>query len=426
MVVCDLLMPGMDGLDFLRKAKEAEGGLSEIVLLTGHGAIDSAIEAIRSGAYHYLTKPVKVAELATIIRNAHDKAMLLRENLLLRREVDGPRSRSDDARIIGQSVRWKKVLNVVERSASSDTTVLVLGKSGTGKELVARAVHRVSARSSEPFVAVNCASVVTNLLESELFGHEAGAFTGAQATKRGLFELANGGTLFLDEIAETNLDFQAKLLRVLETGEFRRVGGSHLRHADVRIIAATNRELKKEMEEGRFREDLFYRLNVLTIELPSLKERPEDVQALAEHFLALSGAGPTARSFSKEALGVLSNYPWPGNVRELRNVVERISILCDSEEIGVDDLPGDILAGAEEAMREAPFDDVEGEGELRGPEGIPPPLSEVERVHIFRVLEFTGGNKTRSAKILGITPATLYNKLKIYRSKGLDPTQEKD
>lgn len=412
-VVCDQQLPGMSGLTFLKKVKSAEGGLSEVILLTGHGDIDSAIEAIKSGAYHYLTKPVRMAELATLVKNASDKAMLLRENLLLRRQVEGSSKGGGHSPMVGQSAPWKKVLNLIERSGASDSTVLITGRSGTGKELVARSVHRVSDRSKAPFVAVNCASVVATLLESELFGHEAGAFTGAQAMKRGLFELANGGTLFLDEIGETSLDFQAKLLRVLETGEFRRVGGSHLLHSDVRIIAATNRELKREMEQKQFREDLYYRLNVLTLELPALKDRAEDIGLLAEHFLALAGRKAGSLRFDPEALSVMSAYPWPGNVRELKNVVERISILCDGELIEVSDLPGDILAGAEEAMRAPPEAEVVSEGG----EGYPPPLSEVERHHIMRVLEFTSGNKSRAAKILGITPATLYNKLKLYRAK---------
>ena len=412
-VVCDQLLPGMNGLEFLKKVKSNEGGLSEIILLTGHGAIDSAIEAIKAGAYHYLTKPVRIAELATLIRNASDKALLLRENLLLRREVEGRVKTGGFSPMVGQSAPWKKVLNLIERSGVTDSTVLITGRSGTGKELVARSVHRVSGRLKAPFVAVNCASVVATLLESELFGHEAGAFTGAQSMKRGLFELANGGALFLDEIGETSLDFQAKLLRVLETGEFRRVGGSHLLHSDVRIIAATNRELKQEMEHGRFREDLFYRLNVFTLELPTLKDRSEDIPLLAEHFLALAGRKAGSFTFGPGSLAVMSAYPWPGNVRELKNVVERISILCDGEVIQVSDIPVDILAGAEEAMRAPPEVEIKTEGS----EGCPPPLSEVERHHILRVLDFTGGNKSRAAKILGITPATLYNKLKLYRSR---------
>jgi two-component system, NtrC family, response regulator AtoC len=412
-VVCDQSLPGMNGLDFLKKVKSNEGGLSEVILLTGHGAIDSAIEAIKSGAYHYLTKPVRIAELATLVRNAADKADLLRENLLLRREVEGRVKGIGFSPMVGQSAPWKRVLHLIERSGASDSTVLVTGRSGTGKELVARSVHRVSARSNAPFVAVNCASVVATLLESELFGHEAGAFTGAQSMKRGLFELANEGTLFLDEIGETSLDFQSKLLRVLETGEFRRVGGSHLLHSDVRIIAATNCDLKAAMENSRFREDLYYRLNVLTLELPALKERTEDVALLAEHFLALAGQKAASLRFIPEALAVMAAYPWPGNVRELKNVIERISILCDGDTIEVSDLPVDILAGAEEAMRAPP----EAEVTQEGGEGYPPALAEVEKHHIHRVLEFTRGNKSKAAKILGITPATLYNKLKLYRSR---------
>lgn len=247
-IVCDQLLPKMSGIDLLRQVKSQEGGLTEVILLTGHGGIDDAVEAMRCGAFHYLTKPVRIAELATVIHNAHSKAALLRENLLLRRAVEGTNELAASRPMIGESAAWRRVLHLIERSAGTSSTVLITGRSGTGKELVARAVHRLSDRAESPFVAINSASVVASLLESELFGHEAGAFTGASVKKRGLFELADGGTLFLDEIGETSAEFQTKLLRVLETGEYWRVGGTQILRADVRLLTATNRSLKNEVE----------------------------------------------------------------------------------------------------------------------------------------------------------------------------------
>ena len=396
-VVSDVRMPGLSGLDLLKKIKEREGELTEVIMLTGHGTIDQAIEAIRAGAYHYLTKPVKVAELAVFVKQAA-------ENLLLRRETA-----SGDLEAIGTSKAWQKVQKLVEKMGPAPTPVLVLGKSGTGKEVVARSIHKHSTREKRPFVAVNCASVSASLLESELFGHEAGAFTSAQKRRRGLFELADGGSLFLDEIGETSIEFQAKLLRVLETGEFRRVGGEDALHADVRVIAATNRDLKAEIPNGRFREDLYYRLNALTIDLPALVERKEDIPLLVKHFLTAHGKD---LEITPEALEILVRYPWPGNVRELRNAVERMCILAEGSKLTPDELPGEVRAGAEAQNAS----DVGEESTDAKGDDDPPPLAEVEKRHILKVLEHTGGNKMRAARILGITTATLYNKLKIYRS----------
>ena len=417
-VVCDVRMPDMNGLEVLRKIKDRDPDTTEVIMLTGHGTIDSAIEAIKAGAYHYLTKPVKVAELAALIRNAAERAQLKNENVLLRREVSRrvPAAQAgeadvDQSEVLGESEAWKSSWKLVGKAGPTESTVLILGRSGTGKEMVAREIHRLSPRAKRPFVAINCASVAASLLESELFGHEAGAFTSAQKRRRGLFELAHGGTLFLDEIGETSSEFQAKLLRVIETGEYRRVGGDVALVSDVRLIAATNRNLKKEVEEGRFREDLFYRLNVVEIELPELKDRDGDVEILARHFLA--ELAPTLR-LSDDALKVLARYPWPGNVRELRNVIERMSILAEGPTLTSDDIPGDVRAGAEVSSTN-PVDDPQN---LTPFDGIrPPSLSEIERRHIESTLEFTGGNKARAARILGITAATLYNKLKIYRTQ---------
>jgi DNA-binding NtrC family response regulator len=403
-VVTDVRMPGLSGIELLRRMKEREGDLTEVIMLTGHGTIDQAIEAIRAGAYHYLTKPVKVAELAVFLKQAAEKAHVRRENLLLRREAA-----SGELEAIGTSKAWQKVEKLVEKIGPTPSTVLLLGKSGTGKEVVARSIHKTSPRSKKPFVAVNCASVTASLLESELFGHEAGAFTGAQKRRRGLFELADGGTLFLDEIGETSIEFQAKLLRVLETGELRRVGGEDALRADVRVIAATNRDLKSQIEKTLFREDLFYRLNALTIELPPLCERREDIPLLVRHFLTAHGK---ALEVTPEAVELLARYPWPGNVRELRNAVERMAILAEGSKITPEQLPGEVRAGAE---AQAAADES---GDEQGAKGTdePPPLAEVEKKHILRVLDYTGGNKMRAARILGITTATLYNKLKAYKA----------
>ena len=405
-VISDVRMPGLSGIELLRRVKEREGELTEVIMLTGHGTIDQAIEAIRAGAYHYLTKPVKVAELAAFVKQAVEKAQVRRENLLLRRAAA-----SGDVEAIGSSKAWQKVQKLVEKIGPTPSTVLVLGKSGTGKEVVARSIHRVSPRAAKPFVAVNCASVTASLLESERFGREAGAFPGAQKRRRGLFELAEGGTLFLDEIGETSVEFQAKLLRVLETGEFRRVGGEDALRADVRVIAATNRELKAEIEKGRFREDLYYRLNALTIELPTLRERQEDIPLLVHHFLVAHGK---PLEITPEALELISRYPWPGNVRELRNAVERMAILAEGSKLTPDELPGEVRAGAE--AQSAPSEALDDSDIKEQDE--PPPLAEIEKRHILKVLDYTGGNKMRSARILGITTATLYNKLKAYKAAG--------
>ncbi len=409
-VVCDVRMPDLDGLEVLKRIKDRDPDTTEVVMLTGHGTIDSAIEAVRAGAYHYLTKPVKVAELAAVIRNAAERAALRRENVLLKREVGRRTTLRDAGVVLGESPAWRAVWKLVGKAGPTESTVLILGRSGTGKEMAARELHRLSPRARRPFVAINCASVAASLLESELFGHEAGAFTSAQKRRRGLFELAHGGSLFLDEIGETSLEFQAKLLRVIETGEYRRVGGDGTLTADVRLIAATNRNLKVELEAGRFREDLFYRLNVLTIELPELRERPGDVALLARHFLE-EMAPVRRRTLSPEALEILERYPWPGNVRELRNTIERMSILAERDVLEPDDVPADVRGGAEAQSEEAAAP-LAGAVE----DGDPPSLAEVERRHIEHVLGHTQGNKARAARILGITPATLYNKLKLYRA----------
>ncbi|HBP17266.1 MAG TPA: hypothetical protein DEA08_05635, partial [Planctomycetes bacterium] len=322
--VCDVKMKGIDGLEVLRRIKERDPDTTEVIMLTGHGTIETAIEAMKTGAYHYLTKPVKVAELAALVSSAAERAQIRRDNVLLRREVNSQRLRTPEGRpvgpngpslVLGESKAWKQVWNVVGKVGPTDSTVLVLGKSGTGKEMVAREIHHISARATRPFVAVNCASVSASLLESELFGHEAGAFTGAKARHPGAFERADGGTLFLDEIGELPESLQATLLGALERRRFRRLGGREEIAVDVRVVSATHRDVRADVNTGRFRLDLFYRLAVVTLEVPPLRARPDDIELLAEHFLQELGWQRPQDVLTPPVLEALRRHHWPGNVR---------------------------------------------------------------------------------------------------------------
>src|SRR6266542_185626 len=353
-------------------------------MLTGHGSIETAIQAMKKGAYDYLTKPFHLPELEVHIEKAFEKVRLARRE---RQWVEQVGYESERYRLVGSSPGLQRVVRLIEKVAPTDSTVLVRGASGTGKELVARALHYNSARRQRPLVTINCAALQETLLESELFGHEKGAFTGALAAKQGLIEVAEGGTLFIDEIGEMAIGLQAKLLRVLEDGHFRRVGGTQELSADVRVVAATNKTLKDEIKAGRFREDLFYRLNVVAIELPSLKERREDVKELIEHFLTTRQLGPVRFRVDPEALEALVRYDWPGNVRELANVLERAQILAEEHAITPDDLP--------EGLVEATPVPAGG--------GDPDHLREVERRHVAAVLQREKGNKVRAASVLGIS-----------------------
>ena len=391
----DLHLPGISGIDVLGRLKEQQPEL-EVLLLTAHGSIDTAIQAMKRGAYDYLTKPFHLPELEVHIQKAFEKAQLARRERqwLQQLSYESPRYR-----LVGSSPGIRKVVQMIEKVAPTDATVLVRGASGTGKELVARALHTNSARRELPLVTVNCAALQETLLESELFGHEKGAFTGAVQAKAGLFEVAEGGTLFIDEIAEMAPGLQAKLLRVLEDGRYRRVGGTQEIQADVRVVAATNKPLEEELQAGRFREDLYYRLNVVTIELPPLRERREDIPELVEHFLATRQIGPTRCRVSPEALDALTHYAWPGNVRELANVLERAQILAEGTGITPDDLPEGLVAWAPPAG-ESPAD--------------PQHLREVERRHVAEVLRREGGNKVHAARILGISRRALYRLIEKY------------
>ncbi len=394
-VLMDLKMPGIGGMETLRRIREV-GSAAEVVVLTGHPDVSTAIEAMKMGAYDYLTKPFKLAEVEVVLRRATERRRLTQENTALRRMVS---QRVTPPLILGQSAAMAAVLATVERIAGSEASVLIEGESGTGKGLVAQTIHQQSPRARGPLLTINCGGFQDQLLESELFGHEKGAFTGATSQKQGLFEVADRGTLFLDEVAEMSPAMQAKLLQVLDSREFRRVGGTRLLRVDVRIVAATNKPMTEEIRAGRFREDLYYRLNVVNILMPPLRERREDIPPLVEHFLRRFAAAK-AKRLSPEALAALTLYAWPGNVRELANIVERLVILSPGEVIGTEELPLNIRTPRG----------------MSAPAGTASPvsLSEMERLHIARVLSETGGKKMQAARLLGIDLKTLNKKIKDY------------
>jgi DNA-binding NtrC family response regulator len=396
-VLLDLKMPGIGGMEALRRVRES-GASAEVVILTGHPDVNTAIEAMKLGAYDYLTKPFKLAEVEAVVRRAAERKRLQKENAALRRMVA---QRVPLTPIVGQSQAMASLTERIERIASSEANVLIEGESGTGKGLMAQVIHGRSARATGPLLVINCSGFQDQLLESELFGHEKGAFTGASSVKPGLFEVADGGTLFLDEVAEMSPAMQAKLLQVLDSRELRRVGGTRVRRVDVRIIAATNKELSREVGEGRFREDLYYRLNVVGVTLPPLRERREDIPLLIDHFMRrLQESGKPGKAVSSKALQLLCDYAWPGNVRELANAVERLLILAPGAVIGPEDLPPNIRSAGRE---------------MRGNVGGSLSLSEMERLHIARVLSETKGKKMQTARLLGIDLKTLNKKIKDYR-----------
>ncbi len=409
LLLSDLMMPGMDGIQLLKKALEAQPGLV-VMIMTGQGTIPTAVEAMRSGAFDYVLKPFTLQTMLPILDRAMEVRRLRAENVRLREYVERLSYESPRYQLVGSSPAMRQVTHLIERVAPTDATVLIRGPSGTGKELVARAVHRNSKRAGRPLVTVNCASLQESLLESELFGHEKGAFTGAVQSKYGLLEVAEGGTLFIDEVAEMSPGLQAKLLRVLEDGHYRRVGGTRESHADVRVVAATNKPLEEEQKAGRFREDLFYRLNVFTIELPPLCERGEDVLELVAHVLATRQVGKVRCRVAPEALEALRRYDWPGNVRELVNVLERAQILAEGDVITPDDLP--------EALRlpSAPPADAGPADTLN--------LEVVERRTVQAALQQAGGNKVHAARALGVSRRSLYRLIEKYRLEGPQPAEE--
>jgi DNA-binding NtrC family response regulator len=395
-LLVDLKMPGMDGLEVLDKARAMQPDAS-VIIMTAYATVDTAVQAMKQGAYDYLVKPFEPEELSLMVGKLTNAQTLERENLLLRKALKRQFEFKD---MVSKSPKMEAVFELARTAAKSNSTVLILGESGTGKEVLARAIHAESPRKDGPFVGVSCAALTESLLESELFGHEKGAFTGATGSARGKFEIAAGGTLFLDEIGDISPKLQLDLLRVLDAREFRRVGGTQLIKTDVRIIAATNRDPKKLVETGTFRDDLFYRLNVIPVTLPPLRERKEDIPLLVDHFLNYFRAEmrKPLEALSKEAMELLMAHDWPGNVRELRNVLERAAVLAR----------GPILTPLELDL--AP---------LASPGGVAAngadSLREVERRHIVTSLKQHGWNITRSAKALGIDRVTLYNKIKRYQ-----------
>ena len=408
-ILTDLVMPNMDGLWLLR-ALRAELPDCPVVLLTGRGSIQLAVQAIKEGAWDFIEKPLEVSRLRFVVERALEKKETMREVLALRRRVAALAPGTD---MVGSGQAMKKVFELVNKVAPSTAGVVIGGESGTGKEVVARAIHGLSPRRDKPFVALNCSAIPATLIEAELFGAERGAFTGADQRRLGCFELAHNGTLFLDEIGELPQELQAKFLRVLEERKFRRLGGRAEVEVDVRVLCASNRDLKEEVRAGRFREDLFFRLSVFAIGLPPLRERREDVPLLVQHFIEKFNAetGKRVQGVSAAALAILQGYAWPGNIRELRNTVERAMILADGEILTEEHLPPEMQPGGAESAA------------LRLPLGLA--LEKVEKDYILASLQRNAGNKARTAELLGISEKTLYNKLHRYtaeaRSRGGDP-----
>jgi two-component system response regulator PilR (NtrC family) len=397
LVLTDLKMPDVSGIALLEQILQAQPGAC-VVLMTAHGTIDSAVEAMRKGAFDYLTKPLDREVLLLVVSRAFERIRLVSENRRLQEELRG-RFRVEN--LVGAHGSMQEVFRVVHKVARSSSTVLIYGESGTGKELVARAIHVISYRQDRPFVAVNVSALPETILEAELFGYEKGAFTGAEARKIGLFEQASGSTLFLDEVGELKRDLQVKLLRVLQEREFLRVGGTEPVPVDVRIVAATNKDLEREVRAGRFREDLFYRLNVIPIALPPLRERRTDVPLLVEHFLSKHAEPGRARTIAPEALEALVAYGWPGNVRELESVIERTLLLADGDAIRLEDLPAAVRMRSRPGGSGIPVEIPE--------EGLD--LDELERTLILRALDKAGNNQTRAARLLGLSRRTLQYRL---------------
>lgn len=397
-VLLDVKMPEMNGVEALERMRE-HSNVPEVIMFTGHGDIETAVKCIKLGAYDYLTKPVKLDELELVIDKANEKNRLRRENMNLRLEIE----KIDDHKVVGRSDEIRQVLATVNRWGATDEHVLIYGESGTGKELAARAVHDASPRKDKPFVTVNCGRLDVNTAESELFGHMQGAFTSANKARAGLFELADSGTLLMDEVSEMSLDVQVKLLRILETGVFRRLGGSRDIRVDVRFVFASNKILQARVEQGTFREDFYHRINLLPIVIPPLRERQEDILPLAMHFLKDSpNHGGETWEITDEAMTAMRLYHWPGNVRELKNTIRRACILASGPIITADLLP---FSAAKMPLP------VRGNGSAQ-PDNVP--LWMVEKDHIGKVLAAVEGNKSQAAKILEIDRKTLYTKLERY------------
>jgi two-component system response regulator AtoC len=400
LVLCDIRMPEMDGLTFLKEKQQQQYG-GTVIMMSAYGTIDTAVECMKLGAYDYISKPFRPDEILLTVRKAEERLQLRQENTQLKKDIKRSSRPQGVEAIIFSSPLMKDVLETVKKAASTPASVLITGPTGTGKELVARALHAESSRSDKPFLAVNCSAIPAGLLESELFGHAKGAFTGADRARTGLFGAADGGTLLLDEIGDFPLELQAKLLRVLQEGEIRRVGESVPTPVDVRVLAATAKDLKQAVADGSFREDLYYRLAVITVQLPSLKQRKEDISLLVESYLPIIAARlkRPVPNLSAEAMKTLSNQEWPGNVRELLNVIEKTLVLCHEEMIGVTDL---VL----QEHLESPVDPDQL--------SLKKAMSELEKDYIHKALQATNGNRTQAAKILEISLRSLIYKIKDY------------
>lgn len=411
LMLLDVNLPGVSGLEFLREMETAADESPLVIIITAHGSERLAVEAVKAGAYDYLAKPFELDDLRLVVKNAAETLSLRRENLSLRQRIETERSQR--GALLGNSAGMQRVRDIIEKVAETDATVLVRGESGTGKELVAREIHeRNSVRSEGAFVAVNCAALPSELIESELFGHEKGAFTGAAARRHGKFEQAHGGTLFLDEIGDMSGNVQAKLLRALEERKIERLGGNESIAVDVRIVSATHRPLEQEIANGNFRADLFYRLQVVTIEIPPLRERREDIPLLAEKFAVAAAEkfGVPVRPIAQSALRRLVDYNWPGNVRELKNTMDRAVILAEGSELTARDLPNESTS----ELHSADTSDGDAAGGLKVPftADFREDRREFERRYISRCLEHTQGNVTRAAEILGMHRQSLQHKLR--------------
>ncbi len=397
LVITDLRMPGVSGEEVLRRVTTESPGIP-VIVLTGHGTVENAVEAMRAGAYDFLTKPLNLDRLSLLVKRALQNRELILQHRELEREIE---SRKSFEHIIGKSPAMLKVFEVLKRVAPTKASVLITGESGVGKELIANALHNLSPRKPNPFIKVHCAALAETILESELFGHEKGSFTGAVARKRGRFELANSGTIFLDEIGEINQQVQIKILRVLQEKKFERVGGEETLEVDVRVVTATNRDLEKEIAEGRFREDLYYRLNVVRIHVPPLRERKDDLPLMIAAFIKefAEENGKTIEGIDSKARSVLYAYDWPGNVRQLRNCLESAVVMTSGTVITLDDLPPSIRAGTDASS-------------IRIPVGVT--MAEAEKEVILQTLSAQNGNKSKTAEVLGIGRKTLHRKLDEY------------
>lgn len=410
-LLCDINMPRLDGLGLLRRTRERCQNPPEVIMLTGQATVESAIEAMKLGAYDYLTKPYRIAELSALVTQANDKQQLKVDNQRLRAQI--ARTTRSLPEIVAESPQMKEVLRLVHRVAPSETSVMITGESGVGKELIAQAIHRLSRRADKPFIDLNCAALQDTLLESELFGHEAGAFSGAKARKLGLFEIADGGTLFLDEVMEMPMPLQSKLLRALETRAFFRVGGLKKVEVDVRLLAATNRDKESAIADGVFRADLMYRINSFEINVPPLRTRREDIEPLARHLLHKL-AGQNEPEMSPAAIEALSAFDWSGNVRQLRNCLERAILLSDNGMITPRELPPEIAYRMETASLSVSYSTPQSNGVNSFQNASPVNLRESERAQIIGALEKTGWHRGKTAELLGISPSTLYRRLREY------------